>query len=320
MTGHGTNGLSAASLVIAWVFGVCGCAATSSSGRLAHKPHLPNAPESHQVSPKVKHPEKLHLAYAKLQEDLGNLAEARKSYEFVLGEKPKSVDAILGLARLDQLAGRYHEAEQGFQRALELAPDDSEVLDTVGQYYAERKQWGQAAEVLHKAVAASPTDATIRQHLAIALAHEGDVPAALAHFAKTVGEAAAHYNVAVILYEDGRVDEAEKHLLQAVIKKPDLHEAQVWLDEIRREREAESLLAGATSSPSARVEELPPPPLPASPVIPAGNPTTSSSGSQPSPPLPLPVVPQTPEQLEQLKNSMTPAQFEQWQNQLNQLH
>ncbi|HID21652.1 MAG TPA: tetratricopeptide repeat protein, partial [Planctomycetaceae bacterium] len=250
MTGHRQHGLGGARLVIACLIGICGCASTSGPNRLAGHSHAPAGVERHEKSPDVKHPEKLHLAYAKLQEQLGNLAEARKSYEVVLGEKPKSVDAVLGLARLDQLAGRDHEAEQGFQRALDLAPNDPEVLDTVGQFFAGRKQWDRAVELLQQAVAASPADATIRQHLAIALAHRGDVPAALAHFTKTVGDAAAHYNVAVILYEEGQVDEAETHLLQAVIKKPDLHEAQVWLDEIRREREAERLAAGATPSPS----------------------------------------------------------------------
>ena len=57
-----------------------------------------------RATKELENPVKLHLSYARWQEEIGQLVEARNSYELVLGAEPKSVDAILGLARLDHLA------------------------------------------------------------------------------------------------------------------------------------------------------------------------------------------------------------------------
>ena len=52
---------------------------------------------------KLKQPSKTHVAYAQLQEQMGKLGDARHSYEAALESDPKSVEATLGIARLDRL-------------------------------------------------------------------------------------------------------------------------------------------------------------------------------------------------------------------------
>ena len=44
----------------------------------------------------------LSLAYARWMEDVGNLVEARRHYTDVTESKPKNIEAILGLARIDR--------------------------------------------------------------------------------------------------------------------------------------------------------------------------------------------------------------------------
>src|SRR5262245_43058518 len=87
---------------------------------------------------------RLNLAYGRLQEQRGNASEARASYEKVLADSPKSVDAILGLARLDQLAGRTSEAEHRYQEALRLENRSPRTLDAIGQFYTEESRWNEA--------------------------------------------------------------------------------------------------------------------------------------------------------------------------------
>ncbi len=243
-------------------------------------PKFPLAKDSER--PKLKHPERVQLAYARLQEQLGNLDEARRFYEQVLGEKPKSVEAIVGLARLDHLSGRDSEAEKGFARALELAPENPQVLDSAGQFYAEREDWSRATQLFQKAVELSPDDENIRYHLAVALVNNGQVEAALAHFSKIVGEAAAHYNVAVLLQQKGKTQEAERHLLAALAKDPRLTQAQKWLEEIRRRRDAATLTAGAGKTEaqalSASLESVQPAGFTQSSKTSAAATKTSSSG------------------------------------------
>ncbi len=195
----------------------------------------------------LKDPSKLDLAYAKWQEQLGNMTEARERYQRVLHDEPQSVDALLGLARMDQLAGRLTEAEQGFRKALKNSPNDPLVLDALGQFYAAQEKWPQAIDVLKQGLQIAPTDNTIRFHLAVATARYGDLAAAKPHFVNSVGEAEAEYNLGLILHDQGKLELAEQHFIQATVKKPTLEQAQYWLNEIRIEKETKNLLVGTSS-------------------------------------------------------------------------
>lgn len=193
---------------------------------------------------------RLHLAYAKLKESEGDAAEARKSYEQVLSENPKSTDAILGIARLDQLAGRNEAAEKGFKRAQTIEPKSALVLDSLGQFYSGLGRWEEATRVLSEAVRTAPGEKTYQHHLAVTLAKAGRIEESLPHFVQSVGPAAAHYNVGLILHEKGEIKASEEQFVQALMKDPKLEQAQYWIEEIRREQEAQ--FAG-TEAPSAPV-------------------------------------------------------------------
>lgn len=200
-------------------------------------------PALSDAAKQLKHPTKVYLKYAEWQEEIGKLVEARKSYELVLGQNPKSVDAILGLARLDHLAGRVSQAEQGYLKAVRLKPNDPGVLDALGEFYVAEERWDQAIDVLNSAVLLSPDHSGYRYHLAVALAESGDVEGAIPHFARTVGEAEAHYNVGYILYEQGHKAAAKQQFQQALLKNPQLAQAQAMLDELGQSEDEQSLMA-----------------------------------------------------------------------------
>jgi tetratricopeptide (TPR) repeat protein len=207
------------------------------------KSWMPKAPTGMAAEKPVQNPGKLHLAYARWQETLGNLVEARESYELALGDNPKSADAILGLARLDQLNNRNFEAEQRFLKALKLKPNDPNVLDAVGQYYATQERWDRSIELLTQAVQITPQDTTHRFNLAVAMARAGRVNEAMPHFSQTVGDAEAHYNVGYILYQQNDLIGAERHLLQAVVSHPELTQAQEMLDQVRSDQADRTMFA-----------------------------------------------------------------------------
>jgi tetratricopeptide (TPR) repeat protein len=181
----------------------------------------------------LKDPASLHLAYGRWREQVGDAKDARVSYETVLRDDPKNVDALVGLARLDYLAGRHQEAEHRLANALRLEPGNAQVLAAQGQLYAAQNRWPQAIDQLNAAVLAAPNTAEYRYQLAVALAHSSDPDSALPHFAKTVGPAEAHYNLGYLLQEQGRTREAERHLVEALRQRPDLHVAQTLLSEVR---------------------------------------------------------------------------------------
>ncbi|HLQ43515.1 MAG TPA: tetratricopeptide repeat protein [Planctomycetaceae bacterium] len=205
--------------------------------------------ESAVARKKLKNPRKLDLAYAKWQEQIGNMTEARERYQRVLHDQPQSLEAMLGLARLDQLAGRMQEAEKGYRKALKTAPNDAAVLDALGQFYATQEKWPLAIDHLKQSLQATPNDNTIRFHLAVAMAKSGDIAGAKPHFVNSVGDAEADYNLGLILHDQGKFDQAEQFFIQAAVKKPTLEQAQFWLNEIRVEKETKQLLSGTGGRP-----------------------------------------------------------------------
>lgn len=193
----------------------------------------------------LKDPERLHLAYGKLSEQTGDYVTARESYEIALRQNQQTEEAVLGLARLDLLAGRPAEAERRFRKAVEIAPTSALTNEALGQFYLTQDRYSEAASQLQRGLTVAPNNRRLRHKLGIALARGGNIVAAEPQFVQAVGNAEADYNIGLILYEQGHIAEAEQRFLQAVLKKPTLAPAQHWLDMVRQEHEASDLLAGA---------------------------------------------------------------------------
>jgi Tfp pilus assembly protein PilF len=165
--------------------------------------------------------------------------EARLRHEERLSADTKATDAVLGLARLDQIGGRSAEAEAGFRRAVRMENASGRTLDALGQFYADQHRWNDAILTLQKASAAVPDNATVRFHYAIALAKSGQISQAIPLLRSAVEPADVHYNIGVILYERGDLAGSEEQFRLALEENPDLPAAQQWLANVHRDRERE---------------------------------------------------------------------------------
>jgi tetratricopeptide (TPR) repeat protein len=203
-------------------------------------PKLPEGPPPIVVPDKLKDERDLTLKYAEWMVDRGQLQVARQKYRDVLQKNPEDVEAIIGLARIDELNGQIEDAEKALQKAVALSPDTSTTHAALGQFYSNQKRWSDATDSYNKAVLEEPCDNDARFRLAVALVRRGDVAGALPHFIRTVGDFEAHYNAAVILKEEGRLKEAQEQAEIAVAKKPELAKARELLAEIRRPERSES--------------------------------------------------------------------------------
>lgn len=188
-------------------------------------------PGSSASSP-LKNPVATNIAYAKFQESRQQHRGARKHYEKALSHDQKSVDAILGLARLDQIAGIDDRAKRGFQKAVQIAPKNAHAQSALGMYHLSKKQWNPAVSSLRKAMTADPDNTNYRYHLGVAMANTGDTRAAMQYFTTTVGEAVAHYNIGHILHERGQLALAEQHFQQALTIQPGMPQAQQMLKDM----------------------------------------------------------------------------------------
>jgi tetratricopeptide (TPR) repeat protein len=181
--------------------------------------------------------QQLMLAHGQFMEQQGQATEARESYEKVLRKDSHSIEAMVGLARLDSLAGRTEDAEKKLKEAERLAPKSPVVQAAYGQFYADRKEYPEALARFQQALRDAPENQSIRTQYAQTLARAGNFDQSLAQFTQTVGEPAAYYNLGLILHEQGRDEEAEEQFVQALLRNPKLTQAQVWLDSLRDERE-----------------------------------------------------------------------------------
>lgn len=229
--GMATRGSATALLLLT----LAGCASDGSSGiGAALRPITPSfmLSEHDRAERDLKDPKTLNLTYGKFQEQIGQPTEARKSYELALRDDPRSVDAILGLARLDQLAEKPKDAEAGFQKALRLKPNDPAVLAACGQFYASQKRWPEAFKSFNAAIAAAPSVASYKHQMAVARTRSGDVNGGLAIFTELIGPEKAHYNVAYLLKQEGRNDAALQQCRMALSLNPNFEAAKSLIDQI----------------------------------------------------------------------------------------
>jgi tetratricopeptide (TPR) repeat protein len=212
-----------------------GCASSNATVSSSLKPATPSFMLSDQEKAErnLKDPAALHLAYGRFEEQVGQPAEARVSYEKALAENPHSIDAILGIARLDQLADKPKEAEAGFQRALAMRPGDPALLAACGQFYASQKRWPEARRDLSAAIAAAPKVQIYKHQLAVAETRSGDINAGLAVFNQLVGPEKAHYNVAFLLAQEGKQEAAAQECRAALTLNPKFEPARAMLDQMQ---------------------------------------------------------------------------------------
>lgn len=187
---------------------------------------------------KIKNPLALKLQYARVMEQFENYPDARQNYSAVLSEEPENFEAVIGLARVDQAVGEHEKAADGFRKALALRPDSHVALHALGQFHLSQGRVSEALPLLNKAVLAQPNDKAYRFDLAVALARSGDINAALPNFKRTVGEAAAHHNIASVLRDKGDMRGAEQHFRQALSIQPDLEESRHALMALYKARES----------------------------------------------------------------------------------
>jgi tetratricopeptide (TPR) repeat protein len=255
----------------------------------------------------LKNPAKVYLAYGQWQEQMGQLAEARESYGKVLAEQPKNVEALLGMARLDQANGLMNDAEERLKKAYKLSPKDPRVLATYGNFHAARNEWPKAIDKLQAAVKQAPDDARYQFLLGVALARSGDVDAAYPYFVRSVGEAQAHFNIGYILHERGDRAGSVQRFERALAISPDLVAAQEMLDKLQTRPGATLLTNGTAESQALRPAVRTVPLSSQEERVPLrGNETLLPTSAPPrtaSPPASAPPA------------GLTPAQLEQWRNQ-----
>lgn len=208
----------------------------------------------------------LLLSMASLTTKAGDPARARELYNQVLAADPTNVEALLGLARIEDKAEQYPLALAYYQQAASANPNNATVLNHLGLCLARMERFDEAVLALHAATKLQPSNPLYRNNIATVLVQLNQLDNALAELNVAHPPAAAHYNLAVLLNQQGRPAEAVDFAAKAVQIDPQIQPARNLLA---------SLAPGSVAQTSGAVG-------PASPrvALAAGQPTTPAPASQ----------------------------------------
>lgn len=118
----------------------------------------------------------------------GRIQEARDAYEQAIKLNPEDGTALNNLAYLiaESGSGDLDQALTYAQRAKQVAPNLSEVSDTLGWIYLKKNMSDNAMDIFQGLVNQKPANSTYRFHLGMAYAQKGDKPKALLELQKAL--------------------------------------------------------------------------------------------------------------------------------------
>ena len=183
----------------------------------------------------------VQAALGRSLENSNDFAAAKGAYLEALRNDPRRAETHARLAMILDQEGDAKGADKHFSEAARQAPRDPEILCDRGYYLYLHRRWSDAEESLRLALKADSRHARSHNNLGLVLARRGDADGALAEFGRAgCDEADARANLALVLAQEGRMEEARASYALALAAKP--------RSEVAREglRAANLALAGGT--------------------------------------------------------------------------
>lgn len=168
----------------------------------------------------------LYVALARLAEQQQRLAEAEQYYEKALQISPKDVEALLGYARLKDLTNDPEAAARLYRRALDAHPHDPAVHNDWALFLVRRGQVQEAAQAMESAIRLQPRRWLYRNNMAIILVQMGQYDRALSQLLAVQDPATACHNLGYILFRRGDIPKARYYFQLALEHNPRFEPAQ----------------------------------------------------------------------------------------------
>ena len=89
--------------------------------------------------------------------DEGMLKRAIEQYKLITSQDPKDIESLIMLGRLEKLMQDSVQAENAFQKALTLDPDNEDALSGLAMVYADLGDANRASNLLEKLSKKSPS-------------------------------------------------------------------------------------------------------------------------------------------------------------------
>lgn len=157
-----------------------------------------------------------HAGMAEVRASQNRIDDAIAHYAEAIRLAPDDPEWQVNLGLLLVRKNEYARAAEMFERAVRLRPQDAESYNNLGAMMARLNRLPEAIAAYRRALEVRPQYALARRNLGLALALHGDVPAGISECLEAIrqspNEAAWHYEVAAMLINQRRLDEAVVHL------------------------------------------------------------------------------------------------------------
>ena len=175
----------------------------------------------------------LELSLARTLERDGDLVRATAAYRRILERHPDQPAATHRLAVVLDRSQRFEESGPLFERAVDLAPENPELLCDYAYSLYSQNRCREAEDLLRRSLAVAPDHRRSHSHLGLVLARTGRRDEALRSFhAAGCSAAEAHENVGLVLSLDGRFAEARTEYLAALEVAPSSGSSRTRLQEL----------------------------------------------------------------------------------------
>ncbi|MDG2382024.1 MAG: tetratricopeptide repeat protein [Pirellulaceae bacterium] len=175
---------------------------------------------------------KLYLSAAALYEQAGDLESAAEKYEQLLVIDSTHREGLVGYGRLKHRQGDLDGAIEVYRLAATQYGDDPIVLNDLGLCLARSGRSQEAVESLQAAIQLKPESLLYRNNLAAVLVEADRSNEAVTALEQSYGPAVAHYNVAYLLKQQGKGQDAIVHFNEALRLNPSMQPARIMLDQM----------------------------------------------------------------------------------------
>jgi len=180
----------------------------------------------------------VHYALGNIFVDQGKFAEAFEEYTEAIRTNPKFAQAHNNLGNLLSRQKKLDQAALEYRDALRIDPNYAEAHTGLGAVLADQGKRSDAIAQYSEALRIDPDSAPAHNNLGTALAEQGDLDQAVHEFLEALRvkpDASIQFNVGFILSQQGKIEDATRHLEAALQLDPNNRKAQLALDELKKQ-------------------------------------------------------------------------------------
>ena len=171
-----------------------------------------------------------HIVAAQLAETQDRAEEAADQYRKALKLDPNNTTALYGLARLYTVKGQFDQAIPAWERYVRATNEDPSAWNNLARCQELALQWSEAEASYKRALQRDPDNKQSLINYGLMMAKRDRIEEAQVWLGKALKPQEVAYNIASVFEIRGMHQEAKAHYMEALRIDPEFKEAQFRLD------------------------------------------------------------------------------------------